>query len=149
MLDYYPFIQLKISKKFPKDELVVIMKPYLYLFLLNKYSTHNPEMKNRSYYLLKKKLAEFVAFNPLFGRKQMVKLPSNTFGGKATYKLSFNSSHPPFSINSIRNMYYYSKHMYSGDAYNEPFNSNIDFSSDEDDETVAQSISEPEDYHDF
>ena len=164
MLDYYPSIQLKISKKFPRDELVVIMKPYLYLFFLHKYSTHNPEIQNRSYYLLKVKLAELLAFNPRFGRKYMMKVPSNTFGGKATYKLSFNSSHPPFSINNIKNMYYYSKHMYSGPIYHSHHTHHSDFSSDddssdddssdddssdEDDETLIQSISEHEDDHDF
>jgi hypothetical protein len=151
MLDYYPSIQLKISKKFPRDKLVVIMKPYLYLFFLHKYSTHNPEIQNRSYYLLKVKLAELLAFNPRFGRKYMMKVPSNTFGGKATYKLSFNSSHPPFSINNIKNIYYYSKHMYSGPIYHSHHSdfSSDDDSSDDDNETLIQSITEPEDDHDF
>jgi hypothetical protein len=161
MLDYYPCIQLKISKKFPKDRLVVIMKPYLYLFFLYKYSTQNPEIQNRCYYFLKLKLAELVAFNPLFGRKHMVKVPSNTFGGNTVYKMSFHENHPSFTINNIRNMYYYSRNMYIGHINNNNNNYRsihrvnniiIDSSSDEDtmdDDTVAPSTTEVEDYNDF
>jgi hypothetical protein len=164
MLDYYPFIKLKISKKFPKTKLVGIMKPYLYLFLLHKYSTHNPEIRNRSYYLLKLKLTELVAFNPLFGRKQMVKNASTVFGGKSTYHMSFNDHCPRFTINSIKNMHYYCRNMFTGPAYHEPFNNNNNYSinidestdydddggddDDDDNETVVLSA-EQEDYNDF
>ena len=38
--------------------------------------------------------------------------------------MSFNDTHLPFTMNNIRNMCYYSRNMYSGPAYHEPFNHN-------------------------
>lgn len=57
-----------ISDEFPKDELIRIMKPYLYLKLMSIYSLiskNKIHAKNKLY----KKLREFQNYNPKFGRK--------------------------------------------------------------------------------
>jgi hypothetical protein len=168
MLVHFWFFRIKISEKFPKDELVHIMKPYLYLFFLYKYSTHNPEIRNRSYYLLKNKLDELVKYNPRFGRKYMVKSSSGGFGAKTAFVMDVNKKHPRFTMNCIKNSHYYSNNMYKTHYVNEhqqqPTNYNpsedqgdedeetetVVFDEEDstsDDETVGQQ--ENEDYNDF
>jgi hypothetical protein len=170
MLVHFWFFRIKISEKFPKDELVHIMKPYLYLFFLYKYSTNNPEIRNRSYYLLKNKLDELVKYNPRFGRKHMVKSVSCGFGAKTTFVMDVNKKHPHFTMNCIKNSHYYSKNMYKTHYVNEHqqqpahYNPSEDPSDEDeedhetetvvfdedttsDDETVGQQ--ETEDYNDF
>ena len=61
---------ISIHDDFPSNTLVDIMRPYLYLYYINKYSF----MKNKiesSYHELRFKLGQFIKFNPKFGRKYM------------------------------------------------------------------------------
>ena len=131
MFDIFPFFKIKISNKFPKDELVHIMKPYLYLFFLHKYSINNPEIKNRAYYFLKMKLSELAKYNPRFGKKRMIKQIGNGFGLKTIYVKSFNKDHPKFTMNMIRNANYKIKNMYTSQYYHDYFGDDDTTSSDE------------------
>lgn len=83
---------LRISKDFPTELLVNIMRPYLYLNLINIYSLTHSDKKYCSLYKLKRKMAEFIEYNPMFGRKKCI--PYN--GG---YKVVYNINHVPFTIN--------------------------------------------------
>ena len=143
MLYGFPFHSIKISSKFPKDELVHIMKPYLYLFLIHKYSTNNPEIRNRAYYFLKMKILELATHNPRFGRKHMVKTNGNGFGATPAYVLSFNTNHPKFTMNCIKNACYQSKNMYTQRAYMSAYDTidsdESDNDNDNDNETETQS----------
>jgi len=59
---------LRIHKDFPVDRLVDVMRPYLYLYYMNLYSISQTDKKYNSYYLLQKKMRQFIRFNPHFGR---------------------------------------------------------------------------------
>ena len=61
--------KIKIHKKFPKEKLVNIMRPYLHLYLMSKYLVSGSEKRSQSSIMLKKKLHKFSKFNPSFGRK--------------------------------------------------------------------------------
>ena len=60
--------KIKIDEEFPQDELIKIMKPYLYLYLVSIYSL---VQKNRidAKKQLYTKMREFQRFNPQFGKK--------------------------------------------------------------------------------
>lgn len=72
MIGYYNKLNLKkiikIHKKFPKKRLVEIMKPYLKLYLLYKYSLVDM-IKNNSRNLLLYKLIKFSEYNHSFSRE--------------------------------------------------------------------------------
>ena len=73
MIDFYnnnTINDIKIHNKFPKKQLVYIMKPYLKLYLSFKYSLITTEKIN-SQNILYKKLKDFYTFNPFFGRQQI------------------------------------------------------------------------------
>jgi hypothetical protein len=150
MFDVFPFHSIKISNKFPKDELVHIMKPYLYLFLIHKYSINNPEIKNRAYYFLKMKILELARYNPRFGRKHMIKKNGNGFGAKTTYVLSFNTEHPKFTMNCIKSECYQAKNMYTQQSYHEYYNAYdtmVSNQSDNENETNETETQDSEDEH--
>lgn len=84
--------RLRISKDFPTDILVNIMRPYLYLHLIHIYSLNHSDKKHSSMLKLKRKLKEFIDYNPLFGRKKYI-----TNNGR--YKVVYNIHFTPFTIN--------------------------------------------------
>jgi hypothetical protein len=62
--------KFNIDPNFPIKKLVDIMRPYLLLHFMSRYSL-NTEKQLKSYSLLKKKLLRFYNFNPIFGRKKI------------------------------------------------------------------------------
>jgi hypothetical protein len=62
--------KLFIHEDIPKETIVAIFRPYFYLFFSYKYGVVGTEKRINSLHLLKKKLKEFVLFNPMFGRKK-------------------------------------------------------------------------------
>lgn len=88
-----------IDKDFPIEDLIRIMKPYLYLYLSYNYSlipNFKLECKNKLY----KKLYEFQKFNPAFGRKIFV-LKYIKINGKLKKHIphiNFNSKHKKFCV---------------------------------------------------
>ena len=63
-------IKIVIDRDFPKNKLAEIMRPYLLLYFLYKYSLINTKKYN-SKILLFEKLKQFNTFNPFFGRKKI------------------------------------------------------------------------------
>ena len=75
MIDYYNIDygynhRINIHTNFPKQKLVDIMKPYLYLYYSHKYSLVTTK-KVHSKNILYSKLNKFYVFNPAFGREQI------------------------------------------------------------------------------
>jgi hypothetical protein len=64
--EYCP--NITIHADFPRKKLVVIMKPYLYLYFVSIYSII-PSKKNKYRKLFKQKIQHFNMYNPTFGRK--------------------------------------------------------------------------------
>lgn len=67
-IHYYK--KIKIHNDFPKKKLVDIMRPYLLLYFISKYSLNLEKQFNYSR-ILKNKLTRFFNFNPIFGRKKV------------------------------------------------------------------------------
>jgi hypothetical protein len=115
---------LSIHDDFPSDILVEIMRPYLYLYYINKYSF----MKNKiesSYYELHYKLHQFIKFNPTFGRKY---IKYNSFTKKRV--VEFNDKH--INYNSITKIDFNNSHI---DPYQEnEFAGDIGIFEDDDDD---------------
>lgn len=107
--------RLCISSDFPNDLLIDIMRPYLYLYLINCYSLVRSDKKVGSLRKLLEKMNEFINYNPFFGRKECILC-------NGTYKTRYNSKHIPFSMN---------------DAYN--YNHIVEIEMDSDDETTDRS----------
>lgn len=96
--------KIKISKEFPEDELIRIMKPYLYLKLVSSYSLvqKNKIQAKKNLY---KKLYEFQQFNPQFGRK-IIKFKDIVKNGKikkVKSHIEFNMRHKKFNTYEIDN----------------------------------------------
>jgi hypothetical protein len=87
-----------IHAEFPKNKLVDIMKPYLHLYMLDKYSMVDTYIYLTSQYILRKQLALFVAFNPLFGRKY---IKTKNIFGKIIKEITFNDKCINFYTNNI------------------------------------------------
>lgn len=83
---------LEIDKDFPKNRLVDIMRPYLYLHYVYEYSNSETEKRETALKTLKQKFDDFIEFNPQFGRKVMVRIP-----GKDRFTTTFNDLHVNFN----------------------------------------------------
>jgi hypothetical protein len=108
MIDSYNSTIFKLNKKilidpeFPEEELITIMKPYLYLCLVSNYSLirkNRSDAKNE----LNKKLQAFQNFNPNFGRK-IIKFKDIIHKEKikrVRSHIGFNVNHKPFNNYNI------------------------------------------------
>lgn len=99
------YSQICIDTKFPKKELVNIMKPYLNLYLHSRYSLVST-IKQKLIIRLNNKLNDFQKYNPNFGKKKIV-LKTIQCGNK--YKRVY--SHIEY------NKRYKSFHSYNTDNY--------------------------------
>lgn len=90
--------KILIHKDFPKKQLVEIMRPYLLLYFLYKYSLINITKIN-SKILLYEKLKQFYNFNPIFSRKQIEVQIYFSKKGEKKYKniCSYNDKHINFN----------------------------------------------------
>lgn len=130
MIDLYNSGLLLNSKKiiidpeFPENELISIMKPYLYLKLESHYSligNNRSNSKNK----LNKKLEEFQKFNPNFGRK-IIKLKDIICKGKVKRvksHIEFNMKHKKFNTYDINN--FMSNHLDYKQESNEIYYDNV------------------------
>lgn len=103
-----------IDPDFPNKKLFNIMKPYLNLYILSKYSYLNCEKINAQN-LLKKKLREFYTFNPNFGRKNIKIIKINNFFNKKSISetvIEFIEDHIPFYENSKKSNNFLLSHSY-------------------------------------
>lgn len=87
--------KLLIDKEFPKELLVTVMKPYLYLFYLSNYSVDcsKRSLKREE---LNLKLKRFVKFNYLFGRKNIT-INKGLLTPNKSLTITHNSHHIPFN----------------------------------------------------
>jgi len=92
--------RLRIDKDFPKDVLVNIMRPYLYLYFVYSFSISQTEKKYKSICLLRHKLKQFIDFNPRFGRKIMILREPNK--KHPMYIAGFDAKHISFHDMNIR-----------------------------------------------
>ena len=92
---YQPKIRIDVD--FPKELLIRIMKPYLYLFIIYINYPDEIDKKRIVDILLKKILKGFYCYNYLFGKKKYVKEV-----GSNNYKMIYESDHPRFTLQDIK-----------------------------------------------
>jgi hypothetical protein len=113
---------LTISEEFPKDKLVNIMRPYLHLYYITKYSFMFNKKEN-AYAELTYKFRQFIKFNHKFGRKYIM---NNPFTKKSD--TSFDEKHINFYNIKTRN--YKNSHLLLN--MDSEYNNNYDSESDDD-----------------
>jgi hypothetical protein len=104
--------KIVIDKNFPKNRLIEIMKPYLYLYCSIKYSVAGVEKIENYKIILKKKMKEFVKFNPMFGRKYTIDVNHQNavytmHGGgvldvNKKMEVRYDDKHETFTLNDIK-----------------------------------------------
>ena len=115
-----------IDEDFPQDQLVRIMKPYLYLYLYSVYSL-NGEKRITSSIKLNKKLKKFVNFNIKFGRKEMMRINEID---KVIYTHKFIDEHLEYINDDCKSFDKSHTYDFSNDSDNESDDTN--YSDDED-----------------
>jgi len=114
--------KILIDPEFPAEDLISIMKPYLFLILESNYSLidkNKRDAKNK----LNKKLKEFQNYNPTFGRKN-IKFKDVILNGKTKRiksHIGFNMKHPKFNsytIETFMNNHLHYKYDGNEDNYN-------------------------------
>jgi len=125
-----------IDPEFPENELISIMKPYLYLKLESHYSLvgiNRTDTKNKLF----KKLREFQKFNPIFGKK-IIKMKDIIHHGKikrVKSHIEFNMKHKKFNTYDIEN--FMNNHLvYKYDANENDYNYNELNNNDNDNENL-------------
>jgi len=83
--------RLRICNEYPKNDLVEIMRPYLYLYFISEYSLQTDKRHKYQTYL-DDRLKQLYYFNPRFGRKYIE---------ASTHVIKFNTDHPVLTFSSI------------------------------------------------
>lgn len=97
-LNHYCYTRIRINNDFPKKRLVEIFKPYLYLYLCSMYSLVTNK-REKSFYLLTRKISDFFNSNKAFGRK-IIRVERKSIGFnkfRRTLKITFNDTHTTFN----------------------------------------------------
>jgi hypothetical protein len=121
-----------INDSFPKDKLVDIMKPYLYLYYSSEYSLLDIGKRIRYRTILKSKLEKFQIFNPNFGRK-IIKFNKIMGDGiiKNTTTYEFNMKHINFNDTKQDKLEFMNNH---NSKYRDYYSISDDDDSDDDNE---------------
>ena len=115
MLSTFIYNKIKIAEDFPEETLVEIMKPYLHLYCMYRYSPGSSStLKNRLGSTLTNLLYDFHKEYPNFGRKIMVREPDLLYKKRKVirYKESFNTENPNIKLTDIINNNYVYKSKY-------------------------------------
>lgn len=105
--------KIVIDKAFPKQELIEIMKPYLYLYILHMYHIEGVEKRLNASSILTTRLRYFNRCFPRFGKKMYKKIGMKD--NKPVYKAIFYKDHPKFTLSDIKQMHYNNRSIHSGD----------------------------------
>jgi len=104
-------ISIDIHPDFPRDVLVDVMRPYLYLYLLFHDHIRGTEKKTIAKTILKNEVQRFMKFNPKFGRKQIntsYQNHGNPFDLDSQNRVltsSFNDRHEIFTVQRADEMF--------------------------------------------
>jgi hypothetical protein len=103
---------IKISDDFPKEKLVNIMRPYLYMYLISNQYIIGTEKTILSKRIFKHMVKRFVKFNPNFGRKNIKNIicpmkEGFSFLSKTKIKTEyfFNDEHPSMTLKEAENLF--------------------------------------------
>ena len=104
---YYPS-KFNISKEIPHKDLVRVLRPYYYLYLVIRYHISGLEKKNMARCYLSEKINNLFTYNPRFGRKTYTTNKNSPFKGR---KKEFNMDAPKFTMNQAYAYHLYTKNM--------------------------------------
>lgn len=95
LLFYHHSLQLydNIHDDFPKDTLVKIFRPFIYLYLMGNYGIKDTLIVENAIDQLNEKIKAFTDFNPTFGRRF---IKCKVIDGKWMKKMTFNDRHLNF-----------------------------------------------------
>lgn len=151
------FLQTRHAKKivvdanFPKQLLIDIMRPYLYLYYSSMYSMI-PHIKHRHSIEFHYKITKFIEYNPNFGRKKVCMVPGGN--GRKQVSTVFNSDHLSYDsfskIGAVCDVDFMADHLTNETghhmeferAYHAEFHSSYDSS--EDSDSLSVSVSDEE-----
>jgi hypothetical protein len=104
--------RIKVDEDFPKDRLIKIMQPYLFLFCKALYSYHPLDKTNFSNYF-KKGLLRFSNFNPNFGKKEckLVYKTDKNLVQTIVCEKYFDEKHIPFNNIEKQNAIFLTDHL--------------------------------------
>jgi hypothetical protein len=139
MFNTYWFKRLSVDSDFPRNVLVDIMRPYLHLYYLYKYSVFGTTKSKESTKILEYKSYFFFNYNPGFGRKVIKINKIGVFSKKTKITESFNTDHLKFySSFSSKNSFHCNRYNYLNTYVSNVFyynNSNEVLDNDSDDES--------------
>ena len=105
--------KIYFDKEFPRDRLIKIMQPYLFLYYRSEFSLLHHERKDALYHL-RKGLIEFSNYNKQFGRKKykiVLKMTEN-FEKKVCGRITeFDERHLPFNNKEQENRHFLRDHL--------------------------------------
>jgi hypothetical protein len=84
--------RIRVSPEVPKLELIKIMRPYFYLYMVSSYHIHGLEKSSMTRTLLIQQIRALRKYNPCFGRKCIYRI-------KNKIHVSFKLDHPKFTMN--------------------------------------------------
>lgn len=84
--------RMRVNTEVPKIELIQIMRPYFYLYMVSSYHIHGLEKSSMARKLLIRQIRELRKHNPCFGRKCIYRI-------KNKIHTSFTLEHPKFTMN--------------------------------------------------
>lgn len=85
-------LRLRVDKDVPKLELIKIMRPYFYLYMVSGFHINGLEKSSMARALLLRKIRELRKYNKIFGRKCLYRI-------KNKLHTSFTLDHPKFTMN--------------------------------------------------
>lgn len=83
---------IEIDKEFPKNQLVQIMRPYLYVFLMSEYHIHGSEKRSQAKRVFRKAKQIFMNYNPRFGEQIPQPPPPQSKSNKKSTKTKEKSN---------------------------------------------------------
>jgi hypothetical protein len=84
--------RLRVNPEVPRPDLIKIMRPYFYLYMVSSYHIHGLEKSSTARALLARQMRELRKYNPCFGRRCLYRI-------KNKIHATFTLEHPKFSMN--------------------------------------------------
>ena len=91
--------KIRVHPTIPKDELINVMRPYLYLYMVGRYHICGLEKQNIAGDILRTKLKDLRRYNPQFGRLFILRRKFMTPACR-----EYNMSHPKFTMRDALNI---------------------------------------------
>jgi len=91
--------KIRVHPTIPRDDLINVMRPYLYLYMVGRYHICGLEKQNISHMGLHTKLKELRRYNPQFGR--LIIHPRKFM---TPVRREYNMLHPKFTMRDAINL---------------------------------------------